>query len=200
MCYNIICYNIFERLINLFTKLDKYFTDRRKGYFALGALVFIPIWMFLWNAFPMQFYAFFFVGVIGGNIQLALLDAVVLFPLFYIFTKLTRTDLSFCKTVLLNVFLMVAVEYVFSIFMFSDYFYICIIAYILHSAAKIWTFGSAGVRDGKIGKGMRAPEVKRDRAIKKQPVLSIVWAAAFSAVADASGIGLMYVIARIYAY
>ena len=184
----------------MFTKLDKYFTNRKKGYFALGAIAFALLWMFFWNAFPMQFYSFFFAGIIGGNIQLALLDLVVLFPMLYIFTKLTRTDLSFCKTVLLNVLLMIAVEYVFSIFMFSDYFYICIIAYILHSAANIWTFGSAEVQSLKIGKGMRAPEVKRERAIKKQPVISIIWAAAFSFVSDAAGIGLMYIIARIYAY
>ena len=194
------CYNIFERLMDLFTRLDKYFTDRRKGYFALASLAFIPVWMFIWNAFPMQFYSVFFAGVIGGNIQLALLDLVVLFPLFYIFTKLTRTDLSFCKTVLLNVFLMAGVEYVFSIFYFQGLFYLCVIAYIIHSAVNIWTFGSAGVRDGKMGKGMRAPEVKRDRAIKKQPILTIVWAVIFSFTADAAGIALMRLIAHISAY
>ena len=184
----------------MFTKLDKYFTDRKKGWFALGALAFVLVWMFLWNAFPMQFYSVFFAGVIGGNIQLALLDLVVLFPLFYIFTKLTRTDLSFCKTVLLNVFLMAAVEYVFSIFYFQGLFYLCVIAYVLHSAVNIWTFGSAEIRSIKMGKGMRAPEVRRDRAIKKQPVLSIVWAVIFSFTADAAGIALMRLMAHIYAY
>ncbi|MCH5193317.1 MAG: hypothetical protein J1F11_05095 [Oscillospiraceae bacterium] len=184
----------------MFTKLDKYFTDRKKGYFALGALAFIPVWMFFWNAFPMQFYSFFFAGVIGSNIQLVLLDLVVLFPMLYIFTKLTRTDLSFSKTVLMNIFLMVAMEYVFSVFYFREQFYFCVIAYIIHSAVNVLTFGSAGVRDRKAGKGMRAPEAKREAAIKKQPVLSIVWAAAFSFVSDAAGIGLMYIIARIYAY
>ena len=196
--YNIV--QFFERLIDLFTKLDKYFTDRRKGYFALGSLIFVPVWMFLWNAFPMQFYSFFFAGVIGGNIQLVLLDLVVLFPMLYIFTKLTRTDLSFCKTVLLNVFLVAGVEYVFSIFYFQGLFYICVIAYLIHSAVNIWTFGSAEIRSIKMGKGMRAPEVKRNRAIKEQPVLSIVWAVIFSFTADAAGIALMRLIAHIYAY
>ena len=184
----------------MFTKLDKYFTNRKKGYFALGALIFVPVWMFLWNAFPMQFYSIFFAGIVGSNIQLVLLNAVVLFPLLYVFTKLTRTDLSFSKAVLLNILLVAAAEYVFSIFYFREQFYFCIIAYVIHSAINIWTFGSAEVMDGKIGKGMRAPEVKRDRAIKKQPVISIIWAAALSFTADAAGIGLMYIIARIYAY
>ena len=184
----------------MFTNLDKYFTDRKKGFFAIGAIGFALLWMILWNIFPMQFYSFFFVSITGSNVQLALLNLTVLFPLFYIFTKLSKTDLSFSKTVLLNVLLAAAVEYTFSIFMFSDYFFICAIAYIVHSAANIWTFGSAGVRNGKIGKGMRAPTVKPEAAIKKQPIISIVWAAAFSLAADAAGVALVYIIANIYAY
>ena len=184
----------------LFKKLDSYFTDKRKLAFTMGAIAFALLWMFLWNAFPMQFYAIFFAGIIGSNIQLVLLNAVVLFPMFYIFTKLTRTELSFSKTVLMNIFLTAAVEYVFSIFMFSDYFFWCPIAYILHSAANIWTFGSAEVRGGRNAKGMRSPEIKREAAIKKQPIISIVWAAAFAFASDAVCVALMYIIARIYYY
>ena len=187
-------------MTRLFKKLDQYFTDKKKLFFAIGSVAFAMLWMLLWNIFPMQFYAIFFAGIVGSNIQLVLLNAAALFPLFYIFTKLTRTELSFCKTVLLNIFLVAAVEYVFSIFMFSDYFYLCVIAYILHSAANIWTFGSAEVRGSRKAKGMRSPEIKREAAIKKQPIISIIWAAAFTFTADAMCIALMYVIARIYYY
>ena len=183
----------------MFIKIDKYFTDKRKLIFAAGALVFALLWAFLWNAFPMPFYSVFFADIIGSNVQLVILNIVVLLPLFYIFTLLTKTELSFCKTVLLNIFLAVAVEYVFSVFLFSDSFYWCVISYIIHSAVNICTFGSAGVRDGKAPKGMRSPEVKLVPAIKAQPVISIVWAAAFSLCADAAGVALMYVIAHIYA-
>lgn len=182
----------------MFNKIDKYFTDKRKLTFAAGALVFALLWAFLWNAFPMPFYSIFFSDIVGSNVQLVILNIVVLLPLFYIFTLLTKTELSFCKTVLLNIFLSAAVEYVFSIFLFSDSFYWCVIAYIIHSAVNIWTFGSAGVRDGKAPKGMRSPEVKLIPAIKSQPVISIVWAAAFSLCADAAGVGLVYIIAHIY--
>lgn len=183
----------------MFTQIDKYFTDKKKGIFALGAIGFAVLWLILWYIFPMQFYSLFFASVIGSNIQLALLNFTALFPLFYIFTKLTKTELSFSKTVLMNVLLTAAVEYVFSIFMFSGRFYICVIACILHSAANVLTFGSAGVRNGKLGRGMRAPGVKLRAAIKEQPVISIVWAAIFSFTADAAGVALMYVIANIYA-
>lgn len=182
----------------MFTKIDKYFTDKRKLIFAAGALIFALLWAFLWNAFPMQFYSLFFADIVGSNVQLVILNTVVLLPLFYIFTLLTKTELSFSKTVLLNILLAAAVEFVFSIFLFSDSFYWCVIAYALHSAANVWTFGSAGVRDGKAPKGMRSPEVKLVPAIKKQPIIPIIWAAAFSLCADAAGVALVYVIAHIY--
>lgn len=183
----------------MFTRIDKYFTDKRKLIFAAGALAFALLWAFLWNAFPMPFYSIFFADIIGSNVQLVILNIVVLLPLFYIFTLLTKTELSFSKTVLLNIFLAVAVEYVFSIFLFSDSFYWCVTAYIIHSAANVWTFGSAGVREVKAPKGMRSPEIKLVPAIKTQPIISIVWAAAFSLCADAAGVALMYIIAHIYA-
>lgn len=182
----------------MFTKIDKYFTDKRKLVFAAGALVFALLWTVLWNTFPMEFYVIFFKSIVGSNVQLVILNIVVLLPLFYIFTRLTGTELSFCKTVLLNILLAAAVEYVFSIFLFSDSFYWCVLAYILHSAANVWTFGSAGVRDGKAPKGMRAPEAKLVPAIKKHPIISVMWAAAFSLCADAAGVALVYVIAHIY--
>ena len=183
----------------MFTKLDKYFTDKKRGIFALGAIGFAILWMILWYIFAMPFYSLFFGSNIGSNIQIVLLNLTVLFPFFWLFTKLSGTDLSFSKAVLMNVLLAAGVEYVFSIFMFSDHFYICVIAYIVHALVNIWTFGSAGVRGGKMGKGMRAPEVKPEAAIKKQPVISIVWAAAFSFTVDAAAIALMYIIAHIYA-
>lgn len=182
----------------MFKKIDKYFTDKRKLIAAVGALVFALLWSVLWDAFPMEFYSIFFANAVGSNVQLALLNFTLLLPLFYVFTKLTGTELSFSKTVLMNVLLAAAVEYVFSIFMFSGKFYLCVIAYLVHAAANVWAFGSAGVREGKSPKGMRAPEARLVPAIKKQPLISIMWAAAHAFTADAAGVAMVYVIAKIY--
>lgn len=183
----------------MFTKLDKYFTDKKKGAFAIGAIGFAVLWSIMWYIFAMPFYSFFFASIIGSNIQLLLLNITVLLPLFWLYTKLSGTDLSFSKAVLMNVLLAAGAEYAFSVFAFSDNFYIFPIAVVVHMLINIWTFGSAGVRGGKIGKGMRAPEAKPEAAIKKQPVISIIWAAAFTFTADAAAIALMYAIAHIYA-
>ncbi len=186
----------------MFRKADAFFTTRRKFFAAIAAVVFALLWLFLWNAFPMQFYSLFFyrTSLIGSNIQLILLNTVVLLPMLFIFTLITGFELSFCKTVLMNIFLIAAVEYVFSIFMFSDMFYICIIAYIIHAAANIWVFGSAEAKPKKVMKGMRSPEAGSVPAVKYRPVISVVWAAAFAFVSDAACIALMYIMARIYAY
>lgn len=183
----------------MFTKLDKYFTDRKKGIFAIGALSFAVLWMILWYVFAMPFYSIFFESIVGSNIQLLLLNITVLLPLFWLFTKLSGTELSFSKTVLMNVLLVAGVEYAFSIFAFSGRFYIFPAAAIAQMLINIWTFGSAGVRSGKNRKGMRAPEVKYEAAIKKQPIISIIWAGAFTFTADAAAVALMYIIAHIYA-
>ena len=162
----------------MFRKADAFFTTRRKFFAAIAAVVFALLWLFLWNAFPMQFYSLF----------------------FYRTSLIGSFELSFCKTVLMNIFLIAAVEYVFSIFMFSDMFYICIIAYIIHAAANIWVFGSAEAKPKKVMKGMRSPEAGSVPAVKYRPVISVVWAAAFAFVSDAACIALMYIMARIYAY
>ena len=184
----------------MFKKIDMYFTDKKRLAAALAAIAFAVLWAILWNIFPMVFYAVFFAGTIGSNVQLILLNIVVLLPLFFIFTKLTASDLSFCRTVLLNILLIAAVEYVFSVFMFSDRFYICIIAYILHAAVNVPIFGSAALKQKKPMKGMRSENAPLVKAIKEQPVITIVWAAAFAFVSDALCIALMYIIARLYAY
>lgn len=184
----------------MFSRIDNFFTDKRKGFAAIGALVFALLWMFLWNIFPMEFYSLFFADIVGSNILIILLNTVVLLPSFYIFTKLTRTDLSFIKTVLVNIFCLAAVDYVFSIFFFSDYFFWCVIAIVLHAAVNVWVFGSARVRDGKAPKGMKAPMPETEKSIKKQPLISIIWAVVFAFVTDIISFGLMYIIAHIYAY
>ncbi len=187
-------------MIYLFGTIDAFFTRKRKFFAAIGAVVFALLWIFLWNVFPMQFYSVFFAGIIGSNIQLVLLNTAVLLIMLFIFTLITGYELSFSKTVLLNILLAAAVEYVFSIFMFSDHFFVCVIAYLVHSAANIWTFGSAETRPAKQMKGMRSPEAEAVPAAKDHPIIAVVWAAAFTFVTDAACIALMYIIARIYAY
>ncbi|MCM1023153.1 MAG: hypothetical protein NC395_03745 [Prevotella sp.] len=186
----------------MFKRLDDWFTPKRRGAAALAAIGFALVWMFLWNAFPMEFYSFFFykTSYIGSNIQLLLLNAVVLLPLFWVFTKLTKIKLGFSKTVLLNLPLLMAADFAFSVFAFGDRLYICVIALAVHWLINVWTFGSAETYGKKAPKGMNAPPPKGATAIKEQPVTAIVWAAAFAFVSEALSFSLLYIVAHIYAY
>lgn len=186
----------------MFKRLDSWFTPKKRGIFALGAIGFALLWMFLWNAFPMEFYSFFFykTSIVGSNVQLLLMNGVVLLPLFWLFAKLTGTELSFSKTVLLNIPLLIAADFVFSIFVFSERLYICIIALLVHGIISVWTFGSAESCAKKAPKGMKAPQPKGGTAIKEQPVLTVVWAALFAFVSEALSFSLLYIVAHIYAY
>ena len=178
----------------MFKRLDAYFTDRRRGIAALGAVGFVVLWLILWKIFPMEFYSLFFASAVGSNIQLLLLNGVVLFPLFWIFTKLTKTYLSFSGTVLANLLLLIAADYVFAVFMFSDFFFLCVIALIIHAAANVPIFGSAEVRAGK------SQKASGEKSIKKQPLITVIWAAAFAFTSEAVSFALLYIAAHIYAY
>lgn len=178
----------------MFKRIDAYFTDKRKGIAALCALGFAVLWIFLWNIFPMEFYSIFYADTVGSNIQLLLLNIVTLLPLFWVFTKLTATDLSFSGTVLVNLLLLIAADFVFAVFMFSDFFFLCIIALLLHMAANVPIFGAARVRKGS------SPKAAEAKAIKKQPLITVIWAAAFAFTSEAVSFALLYIMAHIYAY
>lgn len=188
----------------LFRKIDAYFTDLRKGISAIAALAAAVIYLILWHCFPMQTYSLFYANAIGSNLLLVLLNIVVLLPFFYIFTKLTKTELSFCKTVLVNIICITAVEYVcatmFLVFNSNLYWYLsCIGAVVIHIGINIWSFGSVKTRDKKILRGMKAPLSDNRCAIKKQPLITVIWAVVFVVVTDAVSFILFYIIAHIFA-
>lgn len=172
----------------MFKHLDEYFTLRRKGIAALCALGFALLWMILWKLFPMEFYSLFYSSIVGSNIQLLLLNIVVLLPLLWVFTKLTKTGLSFSRTALTNILMLIAADYVFSIFAFSGLFFICVISLLIHAAVNIWIFGGAEIA------------ASGERAIKKQPLITVIWAAVFAFTTEAASFALLYAIAHIYVY
>jgi len=174
----------------MFNRIDEYFSGKRRGIAALCAVGFALLWMLLWDIFPMEFYSLFFMSVIGGNIQLLLLDIVTLLPFLWVFTKLTGTPLSFSKIMLANLILLFGANYVFSLFFFTNMRYLCLIPFGVQTGANVWLFRSAA----------ETVNAKQKKAEKKQPVLSAVWAAAFSFVTEAASCALLYIIAHIYAY
>ncbi len=183
----------------MFKKIDNYFDFRHKVYAALGAVVFAIVWLILWDMFPMQFYSLFCASLAGSFIQLVLLNAVVAPVFLLIFTAVTKTDLSFCKTVPINIVCVFGIELLRLFIGFYGWsMYLLAAGIIVHGAICLWAFGTAEIRDKKAPKGMNAPSPKREIAIKKQPVIAVIWAVVFAFSIDAVCLWLYRVMALIY--
>lgn len=183
----------------MFRKIDNYFDLKHKLYAAVGAVVFAAVWVILWDTFPMQFYSLFCASLIGSFLQLILLNAVVVPVFLLIFTLVTKTDLSFCKTVPVNIICIFGIEILrLFIGVYGWSMYLLLAGIAVHAAACFWAFATATIRDNKAPKGMNAPAPKKETAIKKQPVISVIWAAAFAFSIDMVCLWLYRVMALMY--
>ena len=183
----------------MFKKIDNYFDLKHKIFAAIGSVVFTIVWLILWDMLPMQFYAIFCGSLIGSFVQLILLNAVVAPIFLLVFTLVTKTDLSFCKTVPINIICVFGVEFLrlcISVYGWGTVWLIP--AILVHGAICLWAFGTAPVRDNKAPKGMNAPAPKRETAIKKQPLISVIWAVTFAFSIDVVCLWLYRVMALIY--
>ncbi len=183
----------------MFNRIDNYFDLKHKIYAAVGAVVFAIVWLILWDMFPMQFYSLFCASLIGSFVQLVLLNAVVAPVFLLIFTLVTKTDLSFCKIVPVNIVCIFGIEILrLFIGVYGWSMYLLIAGILVHAAICLWGFGTAAVCDNKAPKGMKAPAPQKEIAIKKQPLIAVIWAVAFAFSIDVVCLWLYRVMALIY--
>ncbi|MBQ5318714.1 MAG: hypothetical protein J6K17_06440 [Oscillospiraceae bacterium] len=183
----------------MFNKIDNYFDLKHKIKAMIGAVVFAIVWMILWDMFPMQFYSLFCANFTGNVIQLIALNTVVTLVFMPLFTVITKTDLSFCKLVPLNIICTLAIEFLRLFINFYGWsMYLLIAAILVHGAVCLWAFATAPIRDNKAPKGMRAPAPKKEAAIKKQPLIAVIWAVTFAFSIDMVCLWLYRVMALIY--
>ncbi len=183
----------------MFKRIDNYFDLKHKIYAAVCSVVFAIVWLILWDMFPMQFYSLFCASLIGSFIQLILLNAVVVPIFLLIFTLVTKTDLSFCKTVPLNIICIFGIELLRLFIGFYGWsMYLLLAGILVHAAVCFWAFATAPIRDNKAPKGMKAPAPPKETAIKKQPLISAIWAVTFAFSIDMVCLWLYRVMALIY--
>lgn len=162
--------------------------DKTKGFFALGSIVIVLLWMALWYVFPIDFYAVFFNNTVGSYIQLALLAIVLSFPMCFIFSKLTKNDIPIFKTLIANIVCLVALDFIYSVFYFEHFIFV-ILTSVVHLGIMIWIFGFAK---------SKVPNSKLYAPIKRQPLKTIVWAVLYTVIIDAADIMLFRLITSIY--
>lgn len=171
---------------------DLGFTDRKKRFFALGAIVFAVVWAILWVIFPMQWYSLFFASTIGSYVQLILLATVLIFILCWVFTKITASNISVTKNYFVNLIFMIGILFLFSAFRYSMV-YLIVIAAVLHAAAMVWVLGTA-IPNNEISASAKCGFLK----LKEQPLITVMWAVLYTIIINAANIFLFWKIAYIF--
>ncbi len=189
-------------------KFDEKFTLKRKGFFAIGAVAVAVLWAVLWLVFPMQWYSLFFSSTVGSYVTLILLAAVLIMPMCWIFSLITRTNLSVTKSLIVNIIFLVGIFFLFSAFRYTMAYLIAIAA-VLHIAAMAWVLGTAPKIPKKHIKRTKPEPVfyekitggsvkAEDDSAKKQPIAVIGLAVLYVIVINLAYIFIAWEIAFIF--
>lgn len=172
---------------------------KRKGIMALAAVGAAVLWVVLWMLFPMEWYSLFFASTVGSYIQIVLLCTVIILPLCYIMSIITSADISSALNYIVSLIFMMLILFLFSAFRYSMPWLVAI-AVVLHIGAMVWVYGSAEkYKTGRISlKHKEEPVPEGIKMIKKQPLITIMWAAIYVLAANALNIFLFWKIAYIY--
>lgn len=111
-----------------------YFTMKRKAAASVCSAVAVVLWLILWLVFPMEFYSLFFASIIGSNLLLIILSAVITFPANFICSKISKKDISVPAHLIINAVGMVGCIYLYSIFRY-DMLWLLILGIAVHIAA-----------------------------------------------------------------
>ncbi len=122
-----------------------YFTVKRKAAASVCSAAAIILWLILWLIFPMEFYSLFFASIIGSNLLLIMLSAVITFPGNFICSKVTKKDIPVPPHLIINAVGMVGCIYLYSIYRY-DKVYLLIIGLVIHTAAIAVLFAKSTQR------------------------------------------------------
>ena len=146
-----------------FIDLKSALKRKKKPALLFGGLA--VLWVILLSVFPLPFYSLFFMSMVGSNVFLVLLAAVVTFPANLLFSKIARADIGEWLHLAVNVMFMLAVVYTYSIFRYTAVWWV-IIAALLHCAVTAALFMNA--------KRENIPKIKEKDEKSRLALLGIV--------------------------
>ncbi|MGN0553601.1 MAG: hypothetical protein ACI4I1_09470 [Oscillospiraceae bacterium] len=160
-------------------KIDSKFTVRRKGFFALGAVILAAIWIVAGILFPLEWFSLFFDFTAGSYVTLALLSAVLSCIFTWIFSLITRQNISALLMFISNLIFQIGMFFLFAAFRY-EMPYLWIITAAVHALVCVLIFLKS--------KPTAAPAVKRVKTEKKPlgTKAKIISAAAYSILSDAA--------------
>ena len=121
---------------------EPFFTPKRKKVAAICSAAAVVLWLILWNIFPMELYSLLFASLVGSNLLLAVLSAVITFPSNLLCSKITRRDISAGIHLIINIVFMAGCIYLYSIFRY-DAVWLLIIGIAAHIAATALLFAKS---------------------------------------------------------
>lgn len=166
-------------------KIDSKFTVRRKGFFALGAVILAAIWIIAGILFPLEWFSLFFDFTAGSYVTLALLSAVLSCIFTWIFSLISRQNISALLMFISNLIFQIGMFFLFAAFRY-EIPYLWIITAAVHALVCVLIF--------LISKPNAAPAIKRVKT-EKPPVstkIKVICAIAYSLIADAAYILLAF--------
>lgn len=123
---------------------EPYFTHKRKKIAAICSAAAVLLWLILWLIFPMEFYSLFFASLIGSNLLLTVLAAVITFPSNLLCSHITKRDIPTALHLAINIVFMVGCIYLYSIFRYSAV-WLLIIGIAAHIAVTALLFAKSKV-------------------------------------------------------
>lgn len=164
-------------MLKFIDNFDSKFTPRKKGFIALGAVILAAVMTAAAFLYPMELFSLFIDSTAGSYIALTLISVILSCIFGWVFTLITRQNLSASLLVISNVFFQIGIFFLFSAFRYTIP-YLWIIAAAVHALVTVLIF--------LISKPNPTSAVKRTK--EKPPVstkLKIVTAIIYSLAADA---------------
>lgn len=177
-------------MFSFISRFDNKFTPKKKGFFALGAVAFAVLWIIGWLIFPMEFFSLFFDFTAGSYVTLALMSAFVTMIFNWLFTLISRQNISASLTFVSNLVFQIGMFFLFAAFRYSIP-YLWIITAVVHLILTVLIF--------IFSKPVEFTSVKRVKN-KKAPIgnkLKIVLGLAYSLFGDALYIILNLIFIRL---
>lgn len=125
---------------------------KKKGSYAVSALIAAAVWVILLVLFPFPFYSLFFASNLGSNVLLIFMAAVLSLPVNWAFSKALKTDIKGSVFFAVNVIMLLGVVYVYSIFRYTGVVWLVLTAAV-HWAVTAAVFLHSRVCEGRKIKG-----------------------------------------------
>ena len=167
-------------------ELDRRFTLREKGKISVICGAAALLWAVFSKIFPLEFYSLFFMSMVGSNILLIFLAAVISVPCCLLFSKLTENNISLIFSLISDIVLMTAAAYVFSIFRYSHPVIVAA-AELLHFAAILLVTGFPREESD-----VKIPYIKR------KPAAAIGFSLAHTVISDGLYLFLIYYLTKAF--